>query len=52
MDTNIRYNDDCTRDNYMIIVRDSLSVDDKDHNLIPLFAMRKIEINLRTVSNF
>ena len=48
VDTAIRFDYQHTRESYMVMVRDSLSAIAMDHNLIPIFSIRQVGINVRT----
>ena len=48
----IRYKDEFTRENCMLIARDAFSTPAMDHKLFPQFAMREAGINVRTAPKF
>ena len=52
VDSLIRCDDECPIENYILVVRDTLSVPNMDHNLIPSFSMREAGINVRTELKF
>ena len=52
MDADIRFNDDCTREFCILIVRDELRTPNFHHNLILLFYVKEVGINLRTNQKF
>ena len=52
VDADVRHDDECVGERHMLTLRDNLSVPSMDHNLIPPFLTRKVEINVRTTTNF
>ena len=44
-----RHEDECSGKSYMLIIKNTLSVPDMDHNIITPFSMREASINARNV---